>query len=160
MKTKINNILEIIRFASVAIGIFLAILWGNNPVQQFSIVTAFAVIFIAGLTGIESIFFGESASEQSGYTGGRAYQRQSGANNLALAITALLVYILGWGYYAQLTIMSVLIIFLALSGTNHAYSAIKESNHSIKNMSRPIMTIVFLVTLLFFMLNSIYYPLT
>jgi hypothetical protein len=160
MNTKINNILEISRLAGVAIGIFLAIYWGNNPVQQFSIVTAFAVIFIAGLTGIESIFFGESASEQSGYTGGRGYQRQSGANNLALAITAILVYLLGWGYFAQLAIMSVLIIFLALSGTNHAYSAIIEGNHSIKNMSRPIMTIVFLVILLFFMLNSIYYPLT
>ena len=160
MDTKINNILETSRWVSVAIGIFLAILWGNNPVQQFSIITAFAVIFIAGLTGIESIFFGESASEQSGYTGGSGYQRQSGANNLALAITAILVYVLGWGYYAQLSIMSVLIIFLAISGTNHAYSAIKESNHSIKNMSRPIMTIVFLAILLFFMLNSIYYPLT
>ncbi|MDD3984948.1 MAG: hypothetical protein PHY59_03450 [Methanobacterium sp.] len=160
MNTTINNILEISRWTSIAIGIFLAMLWGNDPVQQFSIITAFAVIFIAGLTGIESIFFSESASEQSGYKGGREYQRQSGANNIALAITAILVYLLGWGYYAQLTIMSVLIIFLALSGTNHAYSAIKESNHTIKNMSRPIITIVFLVMLLFFMLNSIYYPLT
>lgn len=154
MSQRINNIFEFVRLASIPVGIFFAFLWGNNPVQQFSILTAFAVIFIAGLTGIESIFFGKTASEQSGYAGGRGYQRQSGANNLALAVTAVLVYILGWGFYAQLTLMSVLIIFLALSGTNHAYSAFK-GNKSKKNMSRPIMTLVLLVIFLIFLVRAV-----
>lgn len=158
MSAKVNNFLEMARLASVPVGIFFAFYWGSNPVQQFSILTAFAVIFIAGLTGIESIFFGKTASEQSGYVGGRGYQRQSGANNLALAITAILVYILGWGFYAQLTLMSVLIIFLALSGTNHAYSAFKEGNRSAKNMSRPLMTFVLLIIFLIFLIRALYFP--
>ncbi len=159
MSKNVNNYLEIIRWASVPVGIFFAFLWGSNPVEQFSILTAFTVITIAGLTGIESIFFSQTASEQSGYGDGTAYQRQSGANNIALAITASLVYIFGWGFYAQLTVMSVLIIFLALSGTNHTYSAIKEGNTSKKNLYRPLMTIILLIVLLFFIFNAINYPL-
>lgn len=158
MSKTVNNALEILRLGSVPIGIFFAFLLGSNPVEQFSIITAFSVIIIAGLTGIESIFFSKTASEQSGYVGGREYQRQSGANNLALAITATLVYIFGWGFYAQLSVMSVLIIFLALSGSNHAYSAFKEGNASKKNLSRPIMAVILIIVLLYFVFNAISYP--
>jgi len=91
MSKTVNNDLKILRLGSVPVGIFFAISFGSNPVGQFSIITAFTVIIIAGLTGVESIFFPKTASEQSGYVGGREYQRQSGANNLALAITATLL---------------------------------------------------------------------
>lgn len=41
--------------------------------------------------GIESVFFGKSGSKVSGCGDSGPYQKQSGMNNLALAITALLV---------------------------------------------------------------------
>lgn len=139
-------------------GIFFAFFWGSNPVEQFSILTAFVVITMPGLTGIESIFFSKDAAKQSGYGDGRAYQRQSGANNLALAITASIIFIFGWGFYAQLSVMSVLIIFLALSGLNHAYSAFAEGNTSKKNISRPTMTLVLILILLYFVYSALIYP--
>ena len=77
MSKTVNNALEILRLVSVPVGIFFAILLGSKTVEQFSIITAFTVIIIAGLTGIESTFFSKTASEQSGYVGGREYQRQS-----------------------------------------------------------------------------------
>ena len=65
--TKINRSLEIIRWAGVALGIFFAFYWGNNPQSQFSIFAIFSVIFLAGITAIESMFFGEGGAEVSGY---------------------------------------------------------------------------------------------
>ena len=77
--------LEIARWICVIIGFQCAFLLGNNPVEQFHVLTVWIVVGLAGLTGIESIFFGKIASSVSGYTPS-AYQRQSGMNNLALAI--------------------------------------------------------------------------
>jgi len=45
------------------------------------------VISLAGLTGIESLFLGKTASEITVYVPS-AYQRQSGMNNLSIAIAA------------------------------------------------------------------------
>ena len=66
------------------------IFFGNDPQHQLHILMPFVVIGLSGLTGIESLFFGKAAVELTGYTQS-AYQRQSGLNNLAVAITAILV---------------------------------------------------------------------
>ena len=134
----INTVLEMARWAGVGLGVFLAHLWGGTPQAQFSLVCFWSVVPVAGLTGLESLCFGKKASEQSGYGGGGgAYQRQSGLNNLALALACVLAYALGWGVMAQAALMSTLLIFLALSAANHAWSAIKEKNLAPKNLLRP-----------------------
>ena len=56
-KTTICNALGIVRWVGVGLGIFFAQLLGKNPATQLNILTAWAVISIAGLTGIESLFF-------------------------------------------------------------------------------------------------------
>ena len=144
-KTKLCNILEISRWVGFGIGIFFAELPGQDPAQAFSIFSIWTVLSIAGLTGLESVFLGEASSRLSGYGKGGAYQRQSGFNNLALALAMLLAYSLGWGIYAKVALLTTLLIFLTLSACNHAYSALKENNKKLKNFLRPIMTI-FLLT--------------
>lgn len=152
---KANQTLEILRWLSVPVGIFFAYYLRNNPVQQFSILSLIVIVFMAGLTGIESLFFARASSENTGYMSGRAYQRQSGMNNLALAITVVLAHLLGWGVYADLSLMSVLLIFLTLSGINHAYSALKEGNRNMKNMARPMLTALLLIVIVPFMSRAL-----
>lgn len=149
-----NLILEILRWVGVAVGLFLAFSY-QEPRQQFSVLCFFTVVSVAGLTGIESLFFGEKASQQSGYGPGRAYQRQSGMNNLALAAATLLIYLFGWGVQAKATVMFVLLIFLVFSAVNHAYTALKENNKSIKNLLRPFMTAALLGMVLPFLVRAL-----
>ncbi|MCF8130417.1 MAG: hypothetical protein K9N10_18050 [Deltaproteobacteria bacterium] len=137
---RICQALEITRWIGVVIGFQLAFLSGTNPQQQLHIMTPWIVISLAGLTGIESLFFGKAASEITGYAPS-AYQRQSGFNNLSIALTAIMVFLFHWGTYAEITIMVVLLVFLFLSACNHAWSAWTEHNLNIRNLLRPAMTI-------------------
>ena len=137
-------------------GIFWANYAGGSAAEQFSVITAWTVIPVAGLTGAESVLFGKAASMQSGYGGGGvAYQRQSGLNNLALALACVLAYALGWGSMAQAALMSVLLIFLILSAANHAYSAFKEGNRSKKNLLRPVLTTLLVAVVLPYMIAAL-----
>ncbi len=150
-----NNFLEILRWGGVAVGIFLANLLGKSPAEQFSIICLWTVIPIAGLTGIESVFFAKRAAKQSGYGDGGPYQRQSGLNNLAVAVTAAFVYILHWGIYAKAAVMTTLLVFLILSAINHGYTAMKEKNRTIKNLLRPAMTALLLAFVLPYMIRAL-----
>lgn len=145
---KKSSIFEIARWGGVAMGFFFAFYWGNNPAEQFTILTVFVVSFVAGLTAIESLLFSKEASESTGYEGGRAYQRQSAVNNLALAIVALLSFYLSWGVFASAAVMSVLLVFLSLSAVNHLYSAVKENNKVAKSYLRPILTVLLILVVL------------
>ena len=107
----------------------------ERPARQLDVLCIWVVVSIAGLTGIESIFFSDAAAQQSGYEKGSAYQRQSGLFNIALALTTLLVYLAGWDLHAKACLLIVLLTFLFFSAINHAYSAIKEHNKSL-NLSR------------------------
>jgi hypothetical protein len=154
-KIKICRLLEILRWTGVGAGIFFAFTFGKDPAQLFNILSLFVVISIAGFTGIESVFLGEASSQLSGYGEGGAYQRQSGFNNLAAAIAMILSFSLGWGLYAYAAVASVVLIFLSLSACNHAYSAIKEKNRNLKNMLRPLMTVLLLALMVPIMMNAL-----
>ena len=127
----------------------------EQPTEQINLPCLWLVLSLAGLTGLESVFLGKTAREQSGYQGGGAYQRQSGFNNPALALATLLAYVLGWGVQAKLALLRMLLIFLTLSAGNHAYSALKQGNKSIKNLLRPIMTALLLAFTLPFMVRAL-----
>lgn len=154
MSTKINRLLEICRWVGVAIGIFFAFYWSTNPQSQFNIFAVFTVVFIAGLTAIEGLFFSESASEVSGYNGGSAYQKQSSLHFLALAVTMILSLILGWGFYAYLSLLMFMLIFLTLSSLNHLYIGLKEE-FVINSFLRPILTLFLWAISLFFILTAL-----
>ena len=76
----------------------------RNRRQQLHVFTPRLVGSLAGLTGIESEFFGEAAASLTGYAPS-ACQRQSGFNNLALGLTAPLAYALDWGPGADLALV-------------------------------------------------------
>ena len=154
MSTKINRFLEIFRWVGVAIGIFFAFYWGTNPQSQFNIFAIFSVVFITGFTAIEGLFFSESASEVSGYAGGGAYQRQSTLHFLALAVTMILSLIFGWGFYAYLSLLMFMLIFLTLSSINHLYNGFKDG-FVINSFLRPILTLFIWIISLYFILPAL-----
>lgn len=150
-----NNILEILRYTILGIGFFLTFYFGGTAVEQFHTLFLFVIIPMTGLTGIESIFFAEGAAKASGYGSGSAYQRQSGMNNLAVAIAAILVFVFNWGFYAEASIMLVVLIFFTMSGLNHLYSAIKENNKIARSYIRPVMTLLLDIAVLIFLVRAL-----
>lgn len=149
-----TKIFEILRWAGVFVGIFLAFYFGNTPVQQFSIMFVWVTVSLAGLTGI-NLFFGSSSSEYSGYMSESGFKRQSGINLIAVAITALIVYFFNWGTYAEAAVMIILLIFFVINSINHAYSAFVEGAKNKINILRPVMTLILLIVVLPLMLNAL-----
>lgn len=132
-------VIEIVRWAAAAAGFY----WGYSlvdPVAGFKVMSLVVVLSIAGLTGLESLLLADRAAEKSGFGKASPYQRQSGFNNLAVAIAMIMVWLLGWGVKAMAAVTLVLLVFLVLSAANHAYSAIKEGNRSAINLLRPVLT--------------------
>lgn len=153
----ISTVLEILRYVGVGVGVYLALYSGQNPVDQFSTVCLWSVLSLAGLTGVEGFFFGRQAADKSGYSDPGPYQRQSALNNLALAVTTILVYGLGWGLLAKMTVMTVLLVFLILSASNHGYTAWKGGNRSLRNMLRPMATTALVIVIVPFMIRALTY---
>jgi len=143
-KKQLCRLFEIIRWVCVAAGFNIAIFFGETPAAQLHIYMPWVVLPLAGLTGLESVLLGETAAELSGYKSNPGYQRQSGLNNIAVAIAALVVWLYDWGTHAEAAVMLTLLVFLTLSACNHAWSALKENNLSRKNLLRPVMTLLLL----------------
>jgi hypothetical protein len=145
---KLAIIMEWLRPAGIVLVYFLADTVGTDAITKFHILGPLMVIIMSGTVAFESLILGDVASEKIGYKANRAYQIQSGLNNLATAITALLIFTLDWGRYADATIVIAMLLFFTLSATNHTATAIKEHNMKPVNLMRPIMTLVLLALLL------------
>lgn len=154
MQKYICNILEVMRISGIVAAIQLSLLLGSDPVTRFQILSPILIVAISGLTGIESVFFGRYALEQSGYKPSR-YQVQSGLNNLAIAISAIIAHYLNWGVMANVALMTSVLIFYVFSGVNHALSAVMDKNYSLKNLMRPLMSLFLAITIIVFMLPII-----
>ncbi|MCG2660778.1 MAG: hypothetical protein L6437_11105 [Kiritimatiellae bacterium] len=85
----------------------------------------------------------------------RAYQIQSGLANAATAITALLVYLLDWGRYAEAAIVTAMLMFFAFSAANHVATAITVRNMKPVNLLRPAMALLLIGFLLPPMLKAL-----
>ena len=127
-KTKKNlaMTMEWIRPVGVGLAVFFANYFGIDAISQFHIMGPFIVILMSGSVAFESLLLGEVASEKIGYAPNRAYQIQSGMANAATAITALLVYIMDWGRYADATIVNAMLMFFTFSAANHAVTGISS----------------------------------
>ena len=64
----------------------------DDVIAQFHIFGLLIVVVMSGSVAFESLVLGEISSAKIGYM-----QIQSGLANAAIAITALLVIVLGWG---------------------------------------------------------------
>ncbi|HMK53831.1 MAG TPA: hypothetical protein VK444_03535 [Methanobacteriaceae archaeon] len=152
--TKINRFLEILRWTGVAIAIFFGFYLGTNPQSQFSIFAIITVLFVGGITTLEIFTLAKSGSDVSGYGKGGAYQRQSGVHFLAITLTMILAWFMGWGFYAYASIFMVLLIFLTLSAVNHLYSGLKEK-FVLNTILRPLLTLFLWIISLYFLLPAL-----
>jgi hypothetical protein len=127
--------------------IFFAYYLGRDALSRFHVLGPFVVMLMSGTVAFESLFLGEAASAKIGYGPNRAYQIQSGLANAATAVTALLVYLLDWGRFADATIVVAMLLFFTFSAANHAATAVRDRNLKPVNLLRPVL-VLFLIGLL------------
>lgn len=134
----------------VGIGVvyFLAELHDADAKSKFHILGPLVVVIMSGSVAFESLFLGAAASEKIGFEPHREYQVQSALNNLATAITALVVFLLDWGVYADAAVVIAMLLFFSLSAANHLYTAVKDRNLKMVNLLRPALTLALLGVLL------------
>lgn len=154
-KKNLALMMEWLRPAGIGIAIFVAFYLGKDAISQFHIMGPFVVMLLSGTVAFESLILGEVASEKIGYKPNRAYQIQSGLANAATAITALLVFILDWGRYADATIVTAMLLFFTFSAANHAATAIMERNMKPVNLLRPAMSLLLIGFLLPLMIKAL-----
>jgi hypothetical protein len=154
-KKNLAMMMECLRPAGIGLAIFFAYYLGKDAIARFHIIGPFIVMLMSGTVAFESLFLGEVASEKIGYKPNRAYQIQSGLANAATAITALLVYLLDWGRYAEATIVTAMLLFFTFSAVNHAAAAIREQNMKPVNLMRPVMALLLIGFLLPHLINAL-----
>ena len=147
-KQMMSSMMEWLRPVGIGLIIFVAYALTDDAIAQFHILGPLIVVVMSGSVAFEALVLGEVASGKIGYAPQRAYQIQSGLANAAIAITALLVFVLGWGRYAEAAVVLVMLIFFALSGANHALTA--WTNHNLKpvNLLRPVLSLALIGFLL------------
>jgi hypothetical protein len=135
-------------------GNIFCILLGHKSTTQFSIFAIFTVVFLAGVTAIEGIFFTEGATLVSGYGDNGGYRRQSRMYFLAINVVMLIAWLMNWGFYSYLAIYMVLLVFFTFSAINHLYTGLKEK-FVMNTLLRPIRTIFLWVITLYFLLPAL-----
>ncbi len=154
-KKNLTVIMEWLRPFGIGLAFFFAYYFGHDAITQFHIMGPFVVMLMSGTVAFESLILGVAASEKIGYAPNRAYQIQSGLANAATAVTALLVYIMDWGRYADATIVTTMLMFFTFSAANHAATAIMEKNLKPVNLLRPAMSLVLIGFLLPAMIKAL-----
>jgi hypothetical protein len=154
-KKNLALLMEWLRPAGIGLAIFFAYYFGKDAISRFHIMGPIVVMLMSGTVAFESLVLGEAASEKIGYSPNRAYQIQSGLANAATAITALIVYLLDWGRYADAVIVTAMLIFFFLSAANHVMTAIREQNMKTVNLMRPAMALLLVGILLPPMLGAL-----
>jgi len=142
MKKKLATMLEWIRPAGIVLAYFLSEYTGTDATSRFHVLGPLVVIVMSGTVAFESLILGEAASEKIGYQPNRAYQIQSGLNNLATAVTAALVFMLDWGRYGDATVVTAMLLFFVFSAVNHTATAVRERNLKPVNLLRPILALL------------------
>ena len=154
-KKKLAMIMEWFRPVSIGLAINCAHYFGRDAISQFHIMGPFVVMLMSGSVAFESLILGEVAAEKIGYAPNRAYQIQSGLANAATTMTALLVYIMDWGRYADATIVTAMLMFFTFSAANHAATAIMERNMKPVNLLRPAMALLLIGVLIPAMIKAL-----
>lgn len=154
-KKNLALMMEWLRPAGIGLAVFFAYYLGNDAISRFHIMGPLVTVLMSGTVAFESLILGDVASEKIGYASNRAYQIQSGLANAATAITAVLVFWLDWGRYADATIVTAMLMFFTFSAANHVVSAVMERNMKTVNLLRPVMVLALLGFLLPLMINAL-----
>ncbi|MEI7896874.1 MAG: DUF6790 family protein [bacterium] len=149
----ILKILDISRILLVCLAFFygnrIGYANGYDPVAQLHFMIPVIITAIAGISGLEGLFFGKKSAELKGFETGSNYQRQSAIAMLSYATVAIFVYFIGWGLKAELTILFVFIFFFVFSGVNHAIDAVTRKNYKWQNINRPFITLLLVAGLIY-----------
>lgn len=155
MRKKLSILMEWVRPVGIGAVYFIAELHGVDAKSKFHILGPLVVLIMSGSVAFESLFLGVVASEKIGFEPHREYQVQSALNNLALAVTALLVFLLDWGVHADAAVVTAMLLFFSLSAANHLYAAVKHRNFKMVNLLRPALTLLLLGVLLPSLINAL-----
>jgi hypothetical protein len=151
--------LDFIRFFGVAAAFFfgyqIGFKNGYDPIAQLHFMIPVIITAIAGISGLEGIFFGKESAELKGYEVGSNYQRQSAIALLSYTVVAVFIYLNNWGIKAELTILFAFMFFLFFSGVNHGVDAIRRKNYAWQNINRPFITLLLLAGLLYPVIKSL-----
>lgn len=147
-KKDLALIMEWLRPVAIGLVIFFAYSVGQDAISRFHILGPDAVMLMSGTIAFEALVLGDVASEKIGYAPHRDYQIQSGLANAAIAMTAVVVYVMDWGRYADATIVTTMLMFLTFSALNHGATAVMERNLKPVNLLRPFMTLLLIGFLL------------
>lgn len=120
-----------------------------NPVAQLHFMIPWLVTAVAGISGIEGLFFGKASSANKGYETGSNYQKQSAFALLSYSFIAILVACLNWGIHAELTVLFVFVFFFFFSAINHAVDAVRNKNYKWQNINRPFITLLLIAGLIY-----------
>ena len=149
----ILKILDILRIATVCIAFFfgysIGFSNGYDPMAQLHFMIPVIIMAIAGISGIEGLFFGAQSARLKGFETGSNYQRQSAIAMLSYAVTALFIWYVDWGPKAELTIFFVFIFFFFFSGINHAVDAYRRKNYKWQNINRPFITLLLIAGMIY-----------
>lgn len=149
----ILKILDILRIVIVCVAFYfgnrIGYANGYDPAAQLHFMIPVIITAIAGLSGIEGLFFGKQAAEIKGFETGSNYQKQSAIAMLSYAAVALLIYFIQWGIKAELTIFAAFIFFFFFSGVNHAVDAIRRKNYKWQNINRPFITLLLIAGMIY-----------
>ncbi|TNF69764.1 MAG: hypothetical protein EP298_02155 [Gammaproteobacteria bacterium] len=145
LKAKLVKYFESLRYILAAIGFYLAYQPNNTSAEAIAYLVLWAVVPLAGLTGLESVFLSNETAIAKGREAGSAYQIQSGLNNLATAITAFIIWYFQWGMKASVTIIFVLYIFFILSSINHSIEYFRQENKKLIHLFRPMITLILIL---------------
>lgn len=144
----VSNILDTLRIALVGAAFYFGYRIGfageYDPLAQLHFMIPVITVAIAGISGIEGLFFGRQAAEAKGYEAGSNYQKQSAFALLSYAVVAVLVYFLNWGIRAELPLFFAFSFFFTFSAANHALNAFRQKNYKWQNINRPFLLLMML----------------
>lgn len=154
------QMLDLIRIAGVAVAFFFGYQIGfagevYNPVAQLHFMIPIIIVVMAGLSGIEGLFFADKSAELKGFEVGSNYQRQSAIALLSYAAASVLVYVFSWGIKAELAVLFSFIFFFFFSGINHGIDAVRRNNYKWQNINRPFMTMLLIAGLIYPVIRAI-----
>ncbi|MEI7663798.1 MAG: DUF6790 family protein [Bacteroidota bacterium] len=149
----IIKILDILRIALVSAAFFfgyrIGFANGYNPVPQLHFMIPVIIVAIAGISGLEGLFFGRRSAEAKGFETGSNYQKQSAIAMLSYPAVAVIICSLNWGVKTELAIFFAFIFFFLFSAVNHTVDAIKRKNYKWQNINRPFLTLLIIAGMIY-----------
>jgi len=143
------KILESLRIVGVISGYFIAYFTTDSPTEILHILTIWMIVSVAGLSGIEGLFFPDQAAKEKGFETGSNYQRQTAFFFLSMALMSVIVFVFKWGVKAEITLSLTFLIFMLFSGINHGWQSVAHKNFKWNNVIRPFQTLFLIAIFLY-----------